>query len=94
MAIYEHQPRMAPTPGCSFVALVVVDMGTRKFAPGEPFPFAELGMTELQAWEFWRAAMIEVAPVKAVLPVAAVKAPPVPSPRVPAKPNPLLTPRR
>lgn len=73
MANYEHQPRMAPTPGCSFVALVVVDMGTRKFAPGDPFPFADLGMTELQAWEFWRAAMIEVAPAGVVSPVAPVK---------------------
>lgn len=92
MANYEHQPRMAPTPGCSFVALAALDMGTRKFAPGEPFPFAELGMTELQAWEFWRAAVVEVAPVKAV---AAVK-PPAARPLVakPQQPNPLLTPRR
>jgi len=58
----EHQPRMAPTPGCSFVARVAFDYGERHFDAGDPFPYAELRMTYDAACNFWRSAMISVAP--------------------------------
>lgn len=77
MANAEHQPRLAPTPGCSFVARTAFTYGDRSFAAGDPFPYAELGMTEDGAWNFWRSAMIVVAPE----PVAA----PQPAPQTKAR---------
>jgi len=53
---------MAPTTGCAFVARTQFTLGDRSFAAGDPFPYAELGWTEDAAWNFWRAAMIVVAP--------------------------------
>jgi hypothetical protein len=65
----EHAPRVAPTPGCSFVARQAFEYGGRAFQPGDPFPYADFGMTEEAAWNFWQSAMIVVAP-PTVSPVA------------------------
>ncbi len=58
----DHCPHTAPTPGCSFVARVAFTYGDLVLAAGDPFPYAQLGMTEDAAWNFWRSAMIEVDP--------------------------------
>ena len=78
----DHCPRMAPTPGCSFRARVAFTFGDRQFQPLDPFPYAELGMTEGAAWNFWRSAMIEVSPpidVLAEVPVITADAPTAPA---------------
>jgi len=72
----DHCPRMAPTPGCSFVARIPFTYGDRAFAAGDPFPYADLDMTQDAAWNFWRSAMIEVAH-----PTPAPEPEPVPEPR-------------
>jgi hypothetical protein len=62
MSSTEHAPRIAPIPGCSFVARITFDYGPLKFNAGDPFPHADLGMTEDAAWNFWRSTLIDVAP--------------------------------
>ncbi len=65
MPLTEHEPRLAPTPGCSFVARCSFDFADRRFEAGDPFPYAELGLVEDQAWQLWRAAQLDVAPASA-----------------------------
>ena len=60
--------RTWPTPGCSFVARVAFDLEGLPFQPGDPFPYQDFGWTEDAAWNFWRSAMIEVAPAPVAVP--------------------------
>lgn len=81
MTATEHTPRVAPTPGCAFVARAPFLYDGRSFSPGDPFPHASLGMTEDAAWNFWRSSLIDVAAEPAALPTPAPKPAPQPAKR-------------
>lgn len=68
------------TRGCSYVTRVEIDHHGRIFKPEEPFPYAELGKTELDAYNMYRAGLLAVAPPVAA-PVVAAVAPQHPKPK-------------
>lgn len=82
---HAHPPRIIPTHGCAFVARVAFDYNQRHFEPGDSFPYAELGLTEDFALNWWRAAMLEVAPVDAPKAIDPDPAPATPPPKQRAK---------
>lgn len=52
--------------------------GGRVFAVGEVLPWRDLGMHEWQVCEFWKANMVDAAPVAAIMMPLVVAAPPRP----------------
>lgn len=61
--LFHRNPmRAQPTPGCAYVARVPIDHDDRHIAPGDPYPYAEFGKHEFDAFNMWRAGMLAVAP--------------------------------
>jgi hypothetical protein len=74
-----HTPRQY-RPGGEFIANREFVFGERLIAVGERIPWRELGLHEWRMFEFWRANMIDSAPV-GVAAVARAVEPPKPPKR-------------
>jgi hypothetical protein len=75
-----HQPRIPPTPGCTYLARERLTLGGDAIEPGQPFDHIAHGMTDLQAELWWSAAILDVAPpasAETPKPVAAAVTTPV-----------------